>query len=191
MRNMGGDILNVRKDLVIAVLLGFFLAVTLYPQVTGVGEYDPWSDINSDGKMRVDDILDVALRFGSNGDPTRNVTVVNWPNSSEVTVWYNDHIAPNSFLSTDHISASGFGQLHVIVTAWNLAPGETLSVEIHSTLWNIAHTLWTSFEVYRITLSSASLVSSLPPVMVKSPSTSKPSSNKKVMPFVVSSNSTS
>lgn len=74
-----------RKDLVIVVLAGFLLAVTLYPNITtSMGqnvntnsepEYDPWADMNEDGKIRVDDITYVALLFGANGDPTKNVVI--------------------------------------------------------------------------------------------------------------------
>jgi len=129
----------VRKDLVIAVLLGFFLAVTLYPKATGVGEYDPWSDINSDGKMRVDDILDVALRFGSDGDPTRNVTVVNWPNSTDVNVWWQEPLGVSDSVISSPYSAKGFGQLHILL-AGDLTSGETITLNIFGKLWDPTHT---------------------------------------------------
>ena len=131
--------MNVRKDLVIAVLLGFFLAVTLYPKVTGVGEYDPWCDINSDGKMRVDDILDVALRFGSDGDPTRNVTVVNWPNGSDVSVWWGQWLSTSDIILSSGYFAKGFGQLHVLIAGSGLTSGEKITVVIYGKLWNPAH----------------------------------------------------
>lgn len=78
-----------RKDFVIMVLAGFILTVTLYPAITAsVGEYDPWLDVNDDGKIRIDDILSTALAFGSDGDPTKNVIIAgyNWSQSS-YTFW--------------------------------------------------------------------------------------------------------
>jgi len=58
-----------RKDLIIIALIGFILAVTLYPTIMASLPYDPWCDSNFDGKIRVDDILNVALRFGTDGSP--------------------------------------------------------------------------------------------------------------------------
>ena len=73
-----------RKDFIIAILTSFMLAVVLYPQITSsTSEYDPWLDINDDGKIRVDDILSVALAYGSDGDSTKNVTVTNFPLDEE------------------------------------------------------------------------------------------------------------
>jgi len=65
------------------------LAVVLYPQITSsTSEYDPWLDINDDGKIRVDDILSVALAYGSDGDSTKNVTVTNFPQVWEMKMVY-------------------------------------------------------------------------------------------------------
>lgn len=152
---MGGDILNVKKDLVVAVLLGFFLAVALYPKVASVGEYDPWSDINSDGKMRVDDILDVALRFGADGDPTRNVTVVNWPNSSDVSVWWNQYLTTSDSISSAGHFAEGFGQLHVLMRGASLTSGEVIRFVIYAKLWNPDHTSNLPVPVYSGQVTSA------------------------------------
>jgi len=139
---------NVRKDLVIAVLLGFFLAVTLYPKVTSVGEYDPWSDITDDGKIRVDDILDVALRFGSDGDPTRNVMVVNWPTSSDVCVWHELWLSEADSIESSSYSAAGFGQLHVLMRGTNLTSGEKITIVIYGNLYNMTHTHFYPVPVY-------------------------------------------
>jgi len=63
----GGETMVDRKDLIIIALCGFILAVTLYPTIQASWPYDPWCDNNFDGKIRVDDILNVALRFGTDG----------------------------------------------------------------------------------------------------------------------------
>jgi len=73
-----------RKDFIIIVLISFFLAVTLYPKITGsVGEYDPWLDYNDDGKVDMRDIGPVARAFGASGDLTKNVIVTNFPLDEE------------------------------------------------------------------------------------------------------------
>jgi hypothetical protein len=41
--------------------------------------YDPWSDIDENGKVDMKDIGAVAVQFGTSGDPTKNVNVTNWP----------------------------------------------------------------------------------------------------------------
>ena len=148
--------MNARKEIVVAVLLGFFLALTLYPTVVSVGEYDPWSDINSDGKMRVDDILDVALRFGTNGDPTRNVTVVNWPTSSDVSVWYGQWLSQSDSIFTSRYFAEGFGQLHVLIAGSSLTVGEKITVVIYGMLWNPARTSYYSVRAGTVEVTSAS-----------------------------------
>jgi hypothetical protein len=73
----------IRKDLIIAVLATFCLTATIFLIIPirsqTVGQYDPWLDINGDGKIDGKDIAMVARAFGTGGDPTRNVTVTNWP----------------------------------------------------------------------------------------------------------------
>jgi hypothetical protein len=68
----------------VAILLGFCLVAMLfralpvaYQQETR--EYDPWCDIDDSGLINMKDIYEVALRFGTAGDPTKNVNVTNWP----------------------------------------------------------------------------------------------------------------
>jgi hypothetical protein len=77
----GGESL-IRKDVVIAVLATFCLTSTLFMITTsksqsGVGEYNPWADINGDGAVDIFDIVGVAVSFGSTGDSTKNVNVTN------------------------------------------------------------------------------------------------------------------
>lgn len=42
-------------------------------------QYDPWLDVNDDGKIDGKDIALPALIYGTAGDPTKNVNVTNWP----------------------------------------------------------------------------------------------------------------
>ena len=81
-----------RKDFIMLVLIGFFLAVALYPRTTSsVREYDPWLDYNDDGIVDVQDLYSVGIAFGAMGDPTKNVTVTNFPQ-----IW-NMNIIPHAF----------------------------------------------------------------------------------------------
>lgn len=68
-----------KKDLIIAVLATFCLTATLFmviPTRSSPGEYDPWVDINDDGKVNIADIFSVAKAFGTSGDPTKSVVIV-------------------------------------------------------------------------------------------------------------------
>jgi hypothetical protein len=77
----GGDTMKMKKDIVLAILASFCLAVTLFSlaPVRSAQPYDPWSDIDDNGKIDMKDIGNVAARFMTAGDSTKNVTVTNWP----------------------------------------------------------------------------------------------------------------
>lgn len=73
----------IKKDLIIAILAivcltaMIFLIIPIRSQT--VGQYDPWLDINGDGKIDGRDIVPLARAFETSGDPTRDVNVTNWP----------------------------------------------------------------------------------------------------------------
>jgi uncharacterized coiled-coil protein SlyX len=68
-RERGGDIVTTKKNLIIVVLATFCLTTSMLAIRSYAGwPYDPWSDINDDGKIRIDDVLDVASRFGTDGE---------------------------------------------------------------------------------------------------------------------------
>jgi hypothetical protein len=86
-----------KRDLVIAVLCTFCLTFTLFPilpagsnyKTSGVGEYDPWVDLTDDGYVNAKDAIVVGKAFGSSGDPTKSVSVTNWPSiyNSSILNW--------------------------------------------------------------------------------------------------------
>jgi uncharacterized coiled-coil protein SlyX len=70
-----------KKDLIIAILSTFCLTATLFMIVPirsaiGIGEYDPWADINDDGKIDMKDIGYMARLFGTTGDPTNKTALL-------------------------------------------------------------------------------------------------------------------
>jgi len=74
---------------IVGCLIGALLAVIVYVPLSGsetAFPYDPWADINDDGKIDIRDIAYVAAQFGTYGDPTKNVTVTNWPLIQNVNV---------------------------------------------------------------------------------------------------------
>lgn len=60
-----------KRDLIIAVLLTFCLAVALFQILPissqSASDYDPWYDVNDDGTIDMRDIGGVAIKFGSSG----------------------------------------------------------------------------------------------------------------------------
>jgi hypothetical protein len=73
----------IRKVVLIAILATFCLTATLFIVLPtrsspSVVEYDPWADINDDGTINMYDIAYTAQRYGTSGDPTKNVNVTNW-----------------------------------------------------------------------------------------------------------------
>jgi hypothetical protein len=98
--------MTTKKDLVIAVLVTFCLAATLFLVNTTrsltAGLYDPSLDINHDGTINIIDITLVAKAYRTSGDPTKNVTVLNLqdpPDSYEVQYLgsFNCSWIPNAF----------------------------------------------------------------------------------------------
>ena len=72
-----------RKDFIILVLVGFFLAVTLYPRTTSsqssiasAGGYDPWIDYNDDGKIDYLDLYMLAKAYGTSGTPINKTALL-------------------------------------------------------------------------------------------------------------------
>jgi hypothetical protein len=72
----------IKRNLIFVVLATFCLTAILFTviPVGSYGTYDPWLDSPSeDGKIDVRDVAPVAAAYGSTGNPTKNVSVTNWP----------------------------------------------------------------------------------------------------------------
>lgn len=160
----------IRKEALI-VLVTFCLTATLFSIIPvgsqGIREYDPWYDINDDGKIDLKDYYGVGLKYATSGDPTKNVNVTNWPQtqnvsvvnmpqSTDTNVWYNEHFAASSQAWKVDYRASGFGQLHVLIYAMGLITGESLLVEVHGELFNAAHDSEVLVLAYAITIRPGS-----------------------------------
>lgn len=126
----------MKRDLIVAVLSSFCLASTLFmimPTISSpvIGEYDPWLDINDDGKIDIKDIAASARAFGTLGDPTKNVTVTNWPVSVDTAVWWEESLSPSVVLWSDDYNASGLGHLHILTAAGFLSGAEEVYVHVY------------------------------------------------------------
>ena len=140
-----------RKDFIIVVLIGFFLAVTLYPKTTtSVIQYDPWLDYNDDGKVDMRDIGPVARAFGLSGDPTKNVTVTNFPldeegnlktttvQTTEIRLVFNESLTvgadPNNYVYLTSFNTSGFKYAYIMAKA-ELNPPQERFVGANIYIW--------------------------------------------------------
>jgi|GEM_PF-2975844 hypothetical protein len=75
--------MKLRRDVLIAVLATFCLTSSLFAVKPSGSQterqYDPWADLNDDGKISMDEIVRMCELFGTTGDPTKNVNVTNFP----------------------------------------------------------------------------------------------------------------
>lgn len=75
-----------RKKLLITFLFSIvILTLTFIPVSTqqSAGDYDPWNDINEDGKIDIYDVASTALKFGTSGDPAKNVTIAGYATTED------------------------------------------------------------------------------------------------------------
>ena len=92
----------IRKDVILAILTTFCLTITLFslvPARSGL-PYDPWMDIDDSGRIDMNDIGNVAARFMTLGDSTKNVTVTNWPPG-----WYSGEVNVTNWPSQQNIGS--------------------------------------------------------------------------------------
>lgn len=65
----------------------FFVNATTSVSKSGYGEYDPWCDLNDNGVIDIFDVVNVAGKYATTGEPTRNVTVTNFPLQQLEPAW--------------------------------------------------------------------------------------------------------
>jgi hypothetical protein len=115
----------VKKSLIMAILATFCLTGTLFLilpiRSQTVGQYDPWLDINGDGKISGDDLILMARAFGSWGDPTRYVL-------NGYFTWVNTLSLPHSLSPTiaGSFNASGYKKLSI---AWAATGNWSYSIQ--------------------------------------------------------------
>ena len=72
------------STLISVILTTILLSSLFYVGITSSqGVYDPYADYDADGDIDIYDVVPVASSYGTIGDPTRNVTVTNWPTEPE------------------------------------------------------------------------------------------------------------
>jgi hypothetical protein len=141
-----------KKDLVIAVLATFCLTVSLFTIIptrsllptdsvnASKPEYDPWLDYNEDGIVDISDILDTSLAFGSTGDPTKNVYVVQMSPHIGHT-WENEYIywfaGLTTLTTTGWHDCRGYSTMYIYLRVMNISSNQyaTTTVTITFIQW--------------------------------------------------------
>ena len=69
--------MNGRNFMAATLLTALMLALLFIPMSGSQAskQYDPWMDINDDGRIDMRDITQLCINFMATGDPTKNVTV--------------------------------------------------------------------------------------------------------------------
>jgi hypothetical protein len=117
-------------------------------------QYDPWADMNDDGKIDMKDIIYEIRLFGTTGDPTKNVNVTNWPTQQPepswkvelVTInltWYQDGSQGSSY--SNWIRCNGFSRffIYVIIEAVSHAnESDWTTFCLDSIDWSVGNNTW-------------------------------------------------
>jgi hypothetical protein len=138
----------IRKNgLTVSLFVAFCLAVFLFAiiPVTGqVHEYNPWLDTNDDGYVGIDDLFNTAQGFGTQGDPTKTVNIVDIAISTfgyklqlgllNIS-WINNTCKAASFPMQD---CAGYDEFYVYAYATKALPG------IYNATLGISYVEWTA-----------------------------------------------
>jgi len=104
----GGDILTAKKDLLIVVSAFCLIAALFMIMPTrsspGVGGYDPWFDVNDDGKVNIVDMSAIARAFGTSGNPTKPVVIAGYNSVENLTTF----ALPSQTLMNISVSTVGY-----------------------------------------------------------------------------------
>jgi hypothetical protein len=153
-----------KKYLIIAVLATFCLTATLFmivPTRSQSGSYDARTDVNGDGTIDMADISIGIDGFMTNGDPTLNVSVTNWPQSSDVPIWWDHDLADGATVTSPVQHSDGYSRLHMLIRVTGLAAAETVDFTVYGHLYNATHTAYYMIDVYAHTFTYTNYYSSI------------------------------
>jgi hypothetical protein len=130
----------IKKSLIFAVLATFCLTMVLFTviPVGSYGTYDPWIDFNDDGKIDAKDVAQVASNYGSKGDPTKNVSVTNWPQTYSLQTGIVT-LSSSGYNADDlTIACGGFSRLSIMlggITFANIGAGNNVTISFIWLFW--------------------------------------------------------
>jgi len=110
--------LNLKNYFVAVILTGLMLALAFNhlagSQTSPSAQYDPWADLNDDGKISMDEIVKACELFGTTGDPTKPVIINhNWKEGN-----YSFSLNPGGYTSLN-IPTIGFRTVTIRILAYS------------------------------------------------------------------------
>jgi hypothetical protein len=114
-KEKGGENLNWRSFLTATMLTALMLALTFIPMSGSqtAMPYDPWADINDDGKIDIKDIGYACRLFGTMGDPTKPVIISEYT-WKLISQWI---IIPAGTGGCINITTAGYRQITIYLCA--------------------------------------------------------------------------
>jgi len=111
--------MRLRKDVLVAVLATFCISSALFAVKPSGSQatlpYNPWSDINDDGKIDIFDVVSVTALYGQTGNPTKPVIINhNWREGN-----YSFSLNPGGYTSLN-ISTIGFRIVTIRILAYSI-----------------------------------------------------------------------
>lgn len=136
-------------NLLIGLLL---LASPFLVQLTSSAPYDAWADLDADGDIDIFDIVDIAARYATTGDPGKNVTVTNWPQATtpETTVWFSNSSLP---LTSANYSSSGYSYLHIFLFVLYPGPGASIEFNVKGIFHDVDSSQTRAVTAYTVTMT--------------------------------------
>lgn len=114
----------IRKDLIIVTIAIFCLTISLFmikPTISqSVREYDPWYDINDDGKIDIKDVYGIELKYGTNGEPINKAQIIlDLQNRVSVLEEKQDYVKTIRFYTPNETMNDKVDYIDAAVFEWN------------------------------------------------------------------------
>jgi hypothetical protein len=134
----GGDLMVTKKDLVIAVMATFCLAVSIFMifPTKSAEPYSPWADVSGptlgepDGTINMRDINYEILRFNTFGDTTKNVSVINWPVKRTLNASLADNLVVDGYPHYLEANVEGYSKVTLVLNMVYIEGSPILGVNI-------------------------------------------------------------
>ncbi|MCK4434648.1 hypothetical protein KAU92_04085 [Candidatus Bathyarchaeota archaeon] len=133
--------MKMTPSILLNIVLVTVLATSMFfISTTASMEYNPWSDIDGDGEITIYDVVKLTGIYGSSGDPTRNVTVTNWPQryatqEFEFNISWNDGMG--EFYYSEEYDAEGYSRM--FATMWLVNHSEAdcsgVTIQLNHIYW--------------------------------------------------------
>jgi len=108
--------LNWKSYLVAIVLTALMLALMFIPMSGSqtTFQYDPWADMNDDGIIDIYDLINIANKYGTTGDPTKSVLV----NGYYAEEWNKTYGLNQGESNVTWISTKGLRKITLQISIW-------------------------------------------------------------------------